>query len=180
MPINDYGALLSVDGVFVNKFSSRFMNTPRTVPDHGFYKGAPRDIFDNYMVYAGQNKLYGLWVLIYGTEVTVIYDCQFVDIIHASDDFPYLKNGGSYCYQRHTRKEDIDIELYLEPLCPDTTEDRFFLSFYTPDQIGNKHNNVIIFGLGITPEESKWEENLNNETYAFTEAEKTEIRGWFR
>lgn len=179
MSINDYGALLSIDGIFINKFSSRFMRTPRTVPDHGYYKGAPRDIYDNYMIYAGQNKLYGLWVLIYGTEITVIYDCQFVDIIDASDDFSYIENGGTYQYSEHTRKEDIDIELYLERLCQDTVEDRFFLAFKATDQNGNNHNFSIIFGLGITPEEDSWLKNLENPLYNFTEDEKKEIKEWF-
>ena len=143
MSINDYGALLIVDGVFVNKFKNRYMSPPTSVPDHGFYIGAPR-------------------------------------VIDASEEFPDLDLARTFQYQRKTRKEDLNIELFLDRLCEDTLEDRFFLSFFATDPGGKKHNYIIIFGYGITPEEFEWERNLNDDTYNFTESEKNEIRRWFK
>jgi hypothetical protein len=177
MGVTDYGALLRVDGKFINMNERRFMVTPRTVPDYGYFKHAPREIEDNYMVYAGNNKLYGFWILVYKTTVDVVFDCQFIESFNCANNFNKLKDGLT-----------IDLkecgEMYIETLEKDIrSEDRYKLTAYywdnMPEKTGKKHIVEIIFGYGIDPNVITMNDNMDEMRVKFTPDEKNEILQWF-
>lgn len=168
------GAILKKNGKFVNRNSgSKFMDAIKQklhVPDYVYYNSAPTDFEGNYYIYAGENKLYGVWVAVYGNRMDIVDDCNIKqriifgkDVLNGEEDDAVIK----------TKPKNMS-DIYAARLCTDLDTDRWYCSF----KIGND-DYTIIFGLDITNDEWDWMNQKKSNNSNFMPEEIEEIDLWF-
>lgn len=164
----DYGAMLKENDIFVNHGEGRYMNAPRSVPNHGYLNHQKKSVFGNYMVYTGNDMLFDVWVLVRGTHIDIVDGAQFVESFDAGEKL------------LESQTSDMDIlrpkyQIYLSRLTDSESTDRFYMGvrLYRSGKIYK--NSQIIFGLGINPRK----EELNFDKYGFLPSERREVEDWF-
>lgn len=79
MAMIDYGALLRVDGVLVNKDKDLFMDVPDYVCESAEYNDEQLEIAGQYFVYAGDEHFF---IAFYKTFVTIVSDKKVLKILN--------------------------------------------------------------------------------------------------
>lgn len=182
---HDYGVLLEENGEFVNRGKGLYMPTPSTVPNYGYLDGEKQSIFNCYMAYIGNDRVFDTWILIDGICIDIVDNCQFT---RSFDTEWMLKD-----------ENEIDIigpkyQLYLTRLTDYKPTERYYMGvkLYRDDKLYK--NCRIIFGLGINPngiEDLNFfskhysdpvilEYNEQLSKYHFTNSELRELSDWFK
>lgn len=205
MAMMDYGALLRVDGVFINKNKGMFMDKS----DSGYIcnkviglDGEEMKIDGNYFVYAGDKDL---MMVFYKGIFHAISDGK---VINSGYNIPFLSetkylNGLSSIKITHLSKENVleyyekldqdDFEWFKRQYGTKNGTIAFHRSLKKSRKVAYKsltgrwlaswgHNNKkyeVIFGYGIEPDEDVWNQ-IKNESYGFKGDEIKIIDSWFQ
>ena len=206
MAFIDYGALLRVDGVFLNKDKDLFMDAS----DTGYVCGAAIDedgnehiIDGNYYVYAGDEKL---MLCFYKGTIVIVSDNKVIKVISPTPfaaetyaDIPgidelRISHLDKNKYPYDTFKPVYHNWLEILPKKPSWKRYKIFcrlikydrrhrrkdytLRFFAEWDYGSHHYEVI-YGYGIDPDTETWREISGGDSYGFTDTERRIIDGWF-
>jgi hypothetical protein len=199
MAMIDYGALLKINGNFINKNKGMFMDMQEAV---GFVLEVARynendfiDINDNFYVYAGSKDLLlcfykTYFYVIRNGEIikkhsgstfnseTLFADDVHIKVKHLDNEWLVDKAETNQDYKEEMSKEKwlryvkrIGEMNRKRPIKYKTN--RYIASW---KHNGNKYE--VIFGYGIDPNEEVWND-IKFKSYGFTDKERTIIDEWF-
>lgn len=200
MSMIDYGALLKVNGKFINKNKDMFMDMQEAV---GFIlekatypKWKDININGNFYVYAGSEDLL---LCFYKTYFYVIKNGNIVRV-YAGNDF---KSESLFVGNVIIKVEHLDNDLLIDKAEVDKYYKEVLLKkqwFRYVKRIGeinrkkplkyktqryiasweyNNNKYEVIFGYGVDPNEEIWED-IKNKSYDFTDKERNIIDKWFK
>lgn len=200
MAFIDYGALLRVNGKFINKNEDMFMDLIyETVTEE---KGNEIQINGNYFVGAGDKDFYLVFyksifhVISNGEIIHTDWDNPFDSEIFYIDNFPNVKveHIDKNIYSEYSNKLDnYDREFYLNRYgkklgqlkingrCKKSKRSIYNYKtqkyLATWDYNGDKYE--VIFGYGIECNEKSYNDIKNN-SYNYTDIERELIDSWFK
>lgn len=170
--MEDYGAMMKKNGVFVNKDAGQFMDVyDMHVPDYVYHRGAPLSVYGNFYIYAGDGHLYGSWITVYKNELWMIHSLNVKRKYNVTKAF-YTRRDGRDTVIKNPIRNVSDI--YISMLDSKDFTGRHYMGF----DIDNDHYEVI-FGKGITNVYTEWKTRQHDQTFGFTEDEIAEINAWF-
>lgn len=202
MAMTDYGALLRVNGKFVNKNNgSLFMNSS----DTGYVcKKAARsdgyefDVAGNYFVYAGDKDFLCVFYkghIIAISNEKVVFDQYGTDFLGEEiylKGFPTLKIEHLDKNYKYEKFEPFNKEWWIRELGKKKGQMRFnrelkksvktiykelsYIFLATWEHNGNKYE--VIYGYGVDPNEDTW--NKIKYEWEFSDAEIEIIDRWFK
>lgn len=203
----DYGVMLKVNGVFINKNQDFAMEKSDTgyMCEKAFSKFSNDylQVQDNFFIYAGDNQFL---VCIYKSLIVFISDEKVLNYVWSSpfktqtlffDNLPSvtitkLDNDGYmdtlfsfdeniYCYKSEKEYKKIKLK-WAKTLHQRNKRKNFWFKRDTQRWLATwEHNNnkyEVIFGYGVDNCKDIWEEIKDN-SYHFTEKEKRIINEWF-
>lgn len=209
MAMIDYGAILRVDGKFVNKNKCLFMEVsdaeyepPEEVYDPKY--NATIRIKGNYFVYAGDENFLVCFYKCYLCAVSknkIIFDYwgdnfshqfilpneKIIKVEHLDNNYLKDKLSDDDLYEIATKYRNNGKTKQLKSLQRlfkrhyryNKNPDKYKTNRYIATWEHNSHNYECIFGYGIDPNEECWED-IKNEHYDFTDIERNIIDGWFK
>ena len=172
MAMLDYGAILKVDGVFVNKNEDFFMENMEKVV--GFTldsvtdeKGSVIPIDGEFFVYAGDKEML---LCFYKGECLVVGNDKIVKWLHTSflEETFYFKNLPNVTISKLDKTPYIDEYGY-----------KYYSYRFLATWEHNEHKYECIYGYGIDPDEETWNE-IKYMSYGFSEVEVKIIDKWFK
>ena len=204
MALIDYGALLKVNGKFINKNSDLFMSCSDTgyvCKDVEYLDGAKGYIDGNYFVYAGDENFLiafykGIFCVVHNNKI-IYSDCNstFISETLYFEGLPTLKI-------EHLDKElineypdppdEYDIEWYYERYGKKKSQLKLYRLAKSRNRIAYKVRTFrwlatweykgkkyeVIFGEGIDTNENVWND-IKYDHYGFTDVEREIINSWF-
>ena len=202
----DYGALLKVDGVFLNKNKDLFDETSDTgyIPEKALYNGEYLDIKGNFFVYAGDEELL---LAFYKKQIAIISHEKILSILW---NHPFISeeiqigNSKVKISRLEPQLQDWDWKTDHDPVyyylakgkrkrrllhilrcrARNNKDNRYRKSIYKCDtqryvaewEHAGKKYEVI-FGYGIDPDEEVYN-NIKND-YRYTKKEMKILDRWF-
>ena len=203
MAFIDYGALLKVDGEFINKNRDIFMNKS----DTGYVCEKAKDdqgdwhsVQGNYFVYAGDKEflvvfykthckiisneriIYSEWYMPFASETLLFEGLPEITISHLDENL-YIRKI------KNDNKEEYDKgcipQQWYERYCKRihrTNKNGGLYRYRTARWVAqwqhNNHNYKVIWGLGVDPQETVWDQ-VKYSDYDFTDIERATIDKWF-
>ncbi len=206
MVLIDYGALLRVDGKFINKNCDVFDEISDTgyICDKALYPedNQEYDIKGNFFVYAGDENFL---VCFYKTQFIVISKEKIIlwEYYHPFLKETFYLDGLSsitieYLEKRKTLYYDpvvlLDKDFYISYYGKkkgilkyhrlikrkrrNRKEDKYFTSRFLASWQYNGKKYEVIFGYGIDPNKEIWDD-IRHKLYNFTDKEREIIDSWF-
>lgn len=201
MSESDYGAILKVDGKFINKnFDTKMIHSNTGyIIDSAEYEGGSLPISGYYYAYAGDDKLmlcfhkYAFCVISKGKVVSII---SGIDHIRETIYLDHLTNitiehidpnfytvDISLCNDSQNKKEHIK---YLRSMIKNRRYKRYPNAFnrYRTNRwrvtwVHDNHKYEVIYGYGIDSDEVVWNMIRDDSNYYFTDMERNIIDNWF-
>lgn len=156
MAIIDYGAILKVNGKFINKNKDLFMEQT----DMGY---EPQNEDVGFVTTGDKNFLLSF----FATNVYIYHNDKMIGWIHES---PFISetifNGDNL---PNVKIEHLDKNKYLKKYTP-----RWKATWDYKD-----NHYEVIFGMGIDPNEKVWK-RIKYNCYDFTDIEREIIDAWFK
>jgi len=208
MSMIDYGALLRVDGKFINR-NQMFMDSSDTgfMYDEVLYDGDKMNINGDFFVYAGDEEFMIVFykrifhIISHGKVIKTVFNDPFesekfffvdlpdVTVKHLDTDrtvsmwfnlydTDYDKD---FLRRRYGRKEALKIifrNCKRNNRLAKSISNYYMTSRWLVTWEHNGHKYEVIFGYGIEPTEVVWNE-IKNGYYDFTETEQKLIDSWF-
>lgn len=202
MAMIDYGALLRIDGEFVNRDSDLFMDAPEWVPEFAQYPLPDLPYYTatirgNFYVYAGDTDFF---LCFYKCYFYVVKDGKIIAAPYA----PQAKSQVFYFDDIHVKVSYLDNTKYFDRECflPDDWERKNYGERYCirmakrVHRLSKKEQNKwrsnrwiaeweygghkyeVIYGYGVEPNKNVWDE-IKHKSYGFSEKERKIIDEWF-
>lgn len=195
MAYTDYGAILKIDGVFVNKDKGLFADMKESVGfeiDKLAYDGYDIPVSESYFVYAGGEHMLlcfykGNCLLISDGKIIGWLDTEFLSEVFYLKELPNVKISKldkvkhkyieelNFTLKKHYNKNEWYkyVKRHMRYLKNEAYSYRFKAEWEY-----NGHTYECIYGYGIDPNTETWERIKRD--YDFSEKEVEEINKWFK